>query len=158
MNPALLFFLATSKAWSILRGAKSGLVADWTRPADFVYATQPVVSGFEGDGWDGAGLGPYAHEDGETSTSLIELRCDDNKLTGYTPSVIPLTTTFIRMRRNLLPQTAVDQIIGDVHTNLSNRPSSGCQLFVEGNAAPSTAGKAKARDIRDHGWTVTHND
>lgn len=92
-----------------------------------------------------------------TSTSLIELRCDDNKLTGYTPSVLPLTTTFIRMRRNLLPQTAVDQIIGDVHTNLSNRPSSGCQLFLEGNAAPSTAGKAKARDIRDHGWTVTHN-
>lgn len=81
-----------------------------------------------------------------------------NKLTGYTPSVIATSLANIQASNNLLPQSAIDQIIQDVCTNLSNRPTTGTlDLGGAGNAAPSAAGKAKAQEIKEHGWTVTVN-
>lgn len=101
----------------------------------------------------------------EHITSLsgaLELRsvlADGARIHTYEPSVIgPLCASF-EIHNNLLPQSAVDQIIQDFHTNLSNRPTTGTlNVGGPGNAAPSAWAKTLAQEIRDHGWTVTHND
>ena len=84
--------------------------------------------------------------------------CGGNFFTDYISSAIPLSMGDFRAENNLLPQSAIDQIISDFHTNLNNRPKAGTlNLGGTGNAAPSPAAAALAQDIRDHGWTVTHN-
>lgn len=91
--------------------------------------------------------------------NLLQIRVFNNRLTGYEGGVFGIYCTIFEAHNNLLPQSAVDQIIQDFHTNLSNRPKTGTlNVGGTGNAAPSPAAKALAQDIRDHGWTVTHNE
>jgi hypothetical protein len=90
---------------------------------------------------------------------LQQIRVFNNRLTGYEGGVFGTYCTIFETHNNLLPQSAVDQILQDFHTNLSNRPKTGTlNVGGTGNAAPSPAAKALAQDIRDHGWTVTHNE
>lgn len=84
-----------------------------------------------------------------------------NQLTGYTPSVLPITLTNFQAQNNLLPQSAVDQILTDFATNAANRPNVGViNLSGTGNAAPTAAVKAAcetALKTAPFNWAITTN-
>jgi len=92
--------------------------------------------------------------------ALIRLRCDSNKLTGYTASALATTIITFRVDTNLLPQSAIDQILADFATNVAARPAVvTLNLGGVGNAAPSAAGLASKAAIlaAKPGWIITNN-
>jgi hypothetical protein len=77
------------------------------------------------------------------NTKLKYFNCSSNQLTGYTPSVLPITLTNFQAQNNLLSLEAVDQILTDFTTNAANRPNTGTiNLAGTGNATPTAAVKA----------------
>jgi hypothetical protein len=83
-----------------------------------------------------------------------------NAFTGYTASTIAATCVDFQVNNNLLPESAVDQILADFETGVAGRPAAGTiSLGGTGNAAPSAAGLASKAAIlaAKPGWTITHN-
>lgn len=94
------------------------------------------------------------------NTSLVQFYITNNALTGYTPSIISATCVTFNAQTNLLPQSAIDQILADFATGVAGRPAVGTiTLDGAGNAAPSAAGLASKAAIlaAKPGWTITHN-
>lgn len=83
----------------------------------------------------------------------------DNKLTGYDSNLASVVDIQeLNLSNNLLTESAVDQVIADIHGNLNDRIDWGIlYLGGTGNSAPSAEGVSKAQDIRNYGWDINHN-
>lgn len=94
------------------------------------------------------------------NTALATFYCVDNNLTGYTASTIAATCILFAITDNLLPESAVDQILADFETGVGARPAAGnISLGGTGNTAPSATGLASRTAIlaAKPGWTITQN-
>ena len=82
-----------------------------------------------------------------------------NQITGYTASTIAASVNSFQVQNNLLPTTAIDQILSDVADSeaLSHRIGV-LYLHGTGNEAP-TDGPANVNVVYllSQGWTVLHN-
>lgn len=93
------------------------------------------------------------------ATSLIEFRCNDNRLTGWNGGTISATCATIRLEDNLLDQASVDGILAALVAAGRTSAAGTCFLNLggSGNAAPSLAGVDDKNTLISRGWTVTTN-
>jgi hypothetical protein len=91
---------------------------------------------------------------------LLAAMFQGNAVTDYTASVIAPSCTVFYAEVNLLPQSAIDQILADFAAGIAGRPAVGIiDISGAGNAAPSAAGLASKATILGTWplWTVTNN-
>ena len=116
-----------------------------------------------------------------TNVSMLRFRVDGNSLTGttpdlslniklqgfyfhnnqisnYTASTLALTLIFFYGTNNLLPSSAVNQILADFVLNLGARPVAG-NIWIHGvgNGPPTGQGLLDKAAIIAHGWNVLTN-
>lgn len=95
-------------------------------------------------------------------TPLVLLKAaylQGNALAGYAASTIAASCVNFQVHNNLLPQSAVDQIMADFLVGASGRPAAGAiSLGGSGNAPLSAAGLAsKAAFLAiQPAWVITH--
>jgi hypothetical protein len=92
------------------------------------------------------------------NTVLQDFDCHGNGLTDYTASTISSAQVYFDASSNVLPASAVNQILADFMASVTLTPRTGeLKLGGTGNAAPTGQGLIDKASLITAGWTVSTN-